>query len=67
MGQRISNMTLMRNGEAIDPKKSYVIAGWASVNEGTVGPPIWDVVSDYITDKKVIEVAPGAAVEIKGA
>lgn len=67
IGQRISNMTLLRNGEALDPKKNYVIAGWASVNEGTEGPPIWDVVSDYITDKKVIDVAPGAAVEIKGA
>ncbi|MEL7167702.1 MAG: 5'-nucleotidase C-terminal domain-containing protein, partial [Pseudomonadota bacterium] len=34
-GARISNMTLLKTGEAIDPARSYVVAGWASVNEGT--------------------------------
>ena len=30
-------MTLLKTGEAIDPAKTYVVAGWASVNEGTEG------------------------------
>ncbi|MBS8227089.1 thiosulfohydrolase SoxB [Vannielia litorea] len=47
-GERISNMTLLSSGEAIDPAKSYTVAGWASVNEGTEGPPIWDVVEAHI-------------------
>jgi 5''-nucleotidase, C-terminal domain. len=47
-GSRISNMTLLKTGEAIDPAKRYVVAGWASVNEGTEGPQIWDVVENHI-------------------
>ena len=43
-GERVSDMTLLKTGEAIDPARSYVVAGWASVNEGTEGPQIWDVV-----------------------
>ena len=44
VGNRISEMTLLKSGEKIDPAKSYVVAGWASVNEVTEGPTIWDVV-----------------------
>lgn len=47
-GSRISNMTLLKTGEAIDPTRSYVVAGWASVNEDTEGPQIWDVVERHI-------------------
>ena len=47
-GERISEMTLLKTGEAIDPAKNYVVAGWASVNEGTEGPQIWDVVENHI-------------------
>ena len=47
-GSRISELTLLKTGERIDPAKTYVVAGWASVNEGTEGPQIWDVVEDYI-------------------
>ena len=48
IGNRISNMTLLKSGEPIDPQKTYVVAGWASVAEATEGPPIWDVVTSYI-------------------
>jgi sulfur-oxidizing protein SoxB len=47
-GERISDMTLLKTGEPIDPARNYVVSGWASVNEGTEGPPIWDVVESYI-------------------
>jgi sulfur-oxidizing protein SoxB len=43
MGSRITDMTSQATGEPIDPEQNYVVAGWASVNEGTEGPPIWDV------------------------
>ena len=39
-GQRISDMVLLRTGEQIDAEKKYTVSGWASVNEGTQGPPI---------------------------
>jgi len=52
MGKRINNMML--KGKAIDPNKKYKVAGWAPVAEGATGEPIWDVVSGYLRDKKVI-------------
>jgi sulfur-oxidizing protein SoxB len=66
MGSRISEMTLLSTGETIDPAKDYVVAGWASVNEGTEGPAIWDVVSTHIESRKVIELEPNRAVRIAG-
>ncbi len=53
MGKRISNMML--KGKPIDPNKKYKVAGWASVQEGVTGEPIWDVVATYLRDKKVIK------------
>ena len=67
IGQRISEMTLMASGEMIDAKKSYVVAGWASVNEGTVGPPVYDLVNDYISDKRTVRVQENQRIRISGA
>ncbi|MBT4751006.1 MAG: thiosulfohydrolase SoxB [Rhodospirillaceae bacterium] len=67
IGKRISNMTLTKSGEAIDPAKSYVVSGWASVNPDTKGPPIYDVVSNYISKMKVITVPENRNIQIKGA
>ena len=66
-GQRITDMTLLKTGEAIDPAKTYVVAGWASVNEGTEGPPIWDVVENHIRNQGAVTVAPNTSVEVIGA
>jgi sulfur-oxidizing protein SoxB len=52
-GQRINNMML--KGKPIEADKKYKVAGWASVQEGAQGEPIWDVVSGYLRDKKVIK------------
>ena len=67
MGSRISDMKLIATGEPIDPTKSYTVAGWASVNEGTEGPPIWDVVSDYISAKKTVNVPENKNIKIVGS
>src|SRR5690606_8027917 len=45
MGKRISDMVLLRTGEPIEAGRNYVVSGWASVNQNTEGPPIWDVVA----------------------
>ena len=52
IGQRISAMTHLKSGKAIEPKKEYVVAGWASVNEGTEGPSVWDLVERYVAAEK---------------
>ena len=66
-GSRISELTLLKTGERIDPGKTYVVAGWASVNEGTEGPQIWDVVEDYIRKQGTVTVAPNNSVKVVGA
>ncbi|MEO9824884.1 MAG: thiosulfohydrolase SoxB [Paracoccaceae bacterium] len=66
-GSRISNMTLLNTGEAIDPTRSYVVAGWASVNEDTEGPQIWDVVESHISKLGTVTVAENDSVEVIGA
>jgi S-sulfosulfanyl-L-cysteine sulfohydrolase len=53
IGKRIGDM--MIKGKPVDPNKKYKMAGWASVTEGVTGTPIWDVVADYLRDKKVIK------------
>ena len=66
-GERITDMTLLKSGERIDPSKSYVVAGWARVNEGTEGPPIWEVVENHIRKQGVISMPENTSVQIKGA
>lgn len=65
-GSRISEMTLLKTGELIDPATSYIVAGWASVNEDTQGPPIWDVVEAHIRSHGTIHVEPNTSVLVKG-
>lgn len=65
-GSRISEMTLLKTGERIDPAKTYQIAGWASVNQGTEGPQIWDVVESHIRKQGTVSVGPNTSVTVTG-
>ena len=67
IGSRISGMTHLKSGQPIDPKKEYTVAGWASVNEGTQGPPVWDLVERYVAAEKTVRVIPNTSVKISGA
>ncbi len=67
MGSRISDLTHLRSGKPIEAAKSYSVAGWASVNEGTQGPPIWDVVSAHVGKRGTVKVEPNTAVKVSGA
>ena len=60
-------MTLLKTGERIDPARTYQVAGWASVNQGTEGPQIWDVVEDYIRRQGAVSLRPNTSVEVHGA
>ena len=66
-GSRITEMTLLKTGEMIDPAKTYQIAGWASVNEVTEGPPIWDVVESHIRKLGTVSLDPNNSVTVDGA
>ena len=65
-GERISNMTLLKTGEPIDASRTYVVAGWASVNEGTEGPQIWDVVESHIRKLGTVTVQENTNVDVVG-
>jgi S-sulfosulfanyl-L-cysteine sulfohydrolase len=63
LGERISNMHLLRSGAAVEAGKDYVVAGWASVNEDTQGPPIWDVVAAHVRGRAVVPPQGGQTVK----
>jgi sulfur-oxidizing protein SoxB len=65
-GSRISAMTHLKSSAPIDPARDYVVAGWASVNEGTEGPPVWELVEKYVARKKVVRVEPNTGVRVVG-
>ena len=65
-GSRITEMTLLKTGEMIDPTKTYQVAGWASVNEDTEGPQIWDVVENHIAKQGTISLDPNKSVKVVG-
>jgi sulfur-oxidizing protein SoxB len=67
IGQRISGMTHLKTGKAIEPAREYTVAGWASVNEGTQGPPVWDLVEKYVAAEKAVRIVPNTSVKISGA
>jgi sulfur-oxidizing protein SoxB len=67
IGQRISDLRLSRTGAKIEAAKTYTVAGWASINEGTEGPPVWDLVTRHVERKKVVRVDENRSVRVVGA
>ncbi len=63
-GSRISQMTLLRTGQPIDAARDYVVAGWASVNEGTEGPPIWEVVEAHLRKNPDVHIEENRSVKV---
>jgi sulfur-oxidizing protein SoxB len=65
-GRRISDLTLLKTGQPVDAAKDYVVGGWASVNEGTEGPAIWDVVTTHIRKQGVVAPKEASHVRVLG-
>jgi sulfur-oxidizing protein SoxB len=66
IGERISNMTLLKTGASIEAGSKYTVGGWASVNEETEGPAIYDLVSDYLRKEKVVNVPENNNIKVNG-
>jgi sulfur-oxidizing protein SoxB len=65
IGERLSDLEL--NGKPLNPSKTYKVAGWASVNpQPDELPDIWDVVADYLRDKKTITEVNANQPRLKG-
>lgn len=65
-GSRISKLTHLKSGKPIEASKSYAVAGWASINENTQGPPIWDVVATHVSKLGSVKIEPNTAVKVTG-
>jgi sulfur-oxidizing protein SoxB len=52
IGARIGDMRL--RGKAIQADRVYKVASWAPVADGVSGEPVWEVLSRYLRDKKVV-------------
>jgi sulfur-oxidizing protein SoxB len=52
IGKRITDMRL--GGKPIEAGRVYKVAGWAPVAEGVKGEPVWDVITQYLRDRKTI-------------
>lgn len=61
IGNRITDLTV--GGKPMDPKKKYKAAGWASVND-VDGPPVHDVVADYLRSVKRVKIERSSRVRI---
>ena len=52
IGSRISNMII--RGQRVEANRRYKVASWAPVAEGASGEPIWELLTRYLRDKKVV-------------
>ena len=66
IGSRISDMTLLRTGKPVEAARDYSVAGWASVNQDTKGPPIWQLVEAHLAKNPVVNLSENQAVKITG-
>jgi len=64
MGARIQDMRL--NGKPIEADKTYKVAGWAPVAAGASGQPVWEVVAQWLRDKKTLPPRQPNTPRIKG-
>jgi sulfur-oxidizing protein SoxB len=66
MGNRISDLTLTKTGEKLNADQIYVVGGWASINENVEGPAIYNLMENYISQKKSIGLSAQQSVKVIG-
>ena len=67
MGARISEVTLTDGGAALEDGRAYTVGGWASVNPGVEGPPVWDVIEGHLKKLGTVRLEPRSTVTVTGA
>jgi sulfur-oxidizing protein SoxB len=61
-GRRIEDMRL--GGRPVEPDRRYKATGWASMMP-VDGPPVFDVVADYLRSAKRVKIDAGSRVRVK--
>lgn len=64
VGQRISNMKLLRSDRSVEPDKEYVTASWSCASDAVEGPPVWDLVEAYVARRAIINATPASMVNV---
>ncbi len=64
IGKRIGDLRV--GGKPLEAAKAYKVAGWASVQENPQGPPVWDLVTQYLRERKTIKPLTLEVPAIKG-
>lgn len=54
MGERITDITLTKNGHKLESSKNYKVAGWSTVGSKSPGEPVWETVESYLQNVKHI-------------
>jgi sulfur-oxidizing protein SoxB len=64
-GKRIQDVEI--RGKKMEMKKTYKVAGWASVQENPAGTrPVWDVVAEWLKAKKTVKIDKPNLPRLKG-
>ncbi len=64
IGQRISDIEV--NGVPARARGRYKVAGWASMTRHLKSRPIWEVVAEYLRDRKTVHVDQPDTPQIRG-
>jgi sulfur-oxidizing protein SoxB len=66
IGNRISNLRMMSSDMLLQSNQKYVVGGWGSVNQNVKGPAIYNLLENFISEKKVIKASSKETVKIVG-
>ena len=66
IGKRISNLRMVSKDKPLEASKKYIVGGWGSINPNVEGPPIYRLLENYISNKKVLTKNNLNAVNVKG-
>ena len=66
IGKRISNLRMVSTDKPLEASKKYIVGGWGSINPNVEGPPIYRLLENYISNKKILTKNNLNAVKVKG-
>ena len=66
IGNRISNLRMISSDMLLESNQKYVVGGWGSVNQNVKGPAIYNLLENFIFEKKVIKTSSKETVKIVG-
>jgi sulfur-oxidizing protein SoxB len=66
IGNRIRNLRMISSDMLLESNEKYVVGGWGSVNQNVKGPAIYNLLENFISEKKVIKASSRETVKIVG-